>query len=179
MHRLGYLLPACSLFIVCLSACTVLAADGRLAVVAVARHDDRITWAVAENTVRFDIYSTSGIGRAVVRMMAGQSPERIVLRFHLAGLEELRFVYDTTAISVAVASTGDHVIRQQVVLATGEMQAIAPDSPYWMKTKLVLEQSPSPTPDSSIDGYIEVELPPSFLRSGQTAFSIEWIDFFR
>jgi hypothetical protein len=169
MRRPGYLLPTCALLTICLAACSVLAADGRLAVVAVARQNDRITWTVTGNTVRFDVYSPSGIGRAVVRMVAGPHPAHIVLRLHLAGLEELRFAYGATVITVAVASTGDHAIRQQVVLGAGEEQVIAPDSPYWMQTKL----------GALTGGYIEVELPPAFLRSQQRAFSIAWIDFFR
>lgn len=179
MRRLGYLLPPCLLFVVSLAACAVLTTDGGLATVAVARPDDRMTWAVSANTVRFDIYSASGIGRATVHMLANPYPTQIVLRFHLRGLEELRFGYQTTVISVAVASIGDRVVHQQVALGAGEAQSIAPDSPYWMKTEIVMDQPPFPTSGSPITGYIDVELPSSFLRGEQTSFSIEWVDFYR
>jgi hypothetical protein len=175
-----YLLCAYLLTLVCLSACSVLAADGRLALAAVARPDDRITWTVTENTLYFDIHSPSGIGHAVIRMMAGQYPQRIILRFHLDGLEELRFAYGTVVVTVSILSMGARAVQQQVALDAGEeMQAIAPDSRYWMKTRLLAEQAPSPTPGALIDGYIEVEPPPAFLRSQQPTFSIAWIDFFR
>ncbi|MCL4859065.1 MAG: hypothetical protein KJZ93_06645 [Caldilineaceae bacterium] len=179
MRRLGVLFPTCLLLAASLAACGMLAADGKLAVVAVARDDDRITWAVSEDRVRFDIYSTSGIGRATVHMVADPYPAQIVLRFHLRGLEELRFVYQTTVISVAVASIGERAVHQQVALGEGEAQTIAPDSPYWMKTTLGMDQPPSSNPGSSIDGYVDVELPSNFLQGEETTFSIAWIDFFR
>ena len=179
MRRFGVLFLICLLLVVSLTACGMLAADGKLAVVAVARHDDRIAWAVSEDRIRFDIYSPGGIGRATVHMVTDPYPAQIVLRFHLRGLEELRFDYQTTVISVAVASIGDDVVHQQVVLGTGEAQSIAPDSPYWMKTTPVMGQPPSSTAGSSNNGYIDVELPPSFLQGEETTFSIAWIDFFR
>lgn len=164
----------------CLTACTILVAeDGPLALAAIADHDDRITWTVVEKNATFDIYSPSGIGRATVRWLAGDYPERVVLRFHLKGLEELRFTYATTIVTVSVASTGGSVVQQQVARDAGEMQAITADSPYWMQTKLVAEHAPSSPSIPLSAGYIEVELPPHFLRTRQTAFAIAWIDFYR
>jgi hypothetical protein len=70
-------------------------------------------------------------------------------------------------------------VYQRATVAAGEEQAIAAESPYWMKTQLIAERVPSPAPIPLTDGYIEVELPPHFLRNQERAFTIEWIDFYR
>lgn len=164
----------------CLTACTILVAeDGPLALATVTGQDDHITWTVAEKNATFDIYSPSGIGRATVRWLTGDYPERVVLRFHLKGLEELRFTYATTIVTISVASTGGPVVQQQVARDAGERRATTADSPYWMQTKLVAEGTPSSTVIPLTAGYIEVELPPHFLRTHQTVFAIAWIDFYR
>ena len=163
-----------------LAACAIISADkDQLFMTALAYPDDHITLIAKEHTAIFDIDSPRGIGRAAVRQMAGSIPDRILLRFHLAGLEELRFAYDTTVVTVSVASIGDPLVFQEVTIDAGEPQAITLDSPYWMKTKLVSAQSPSANAIPLSDGYLEIEVPPDFLRTQSTAFLIEWVDFYR
>lgn len=179
-YRLSHIALICGLVTLCLSACTALiAADGQPLGIAVTNRDDRVSWTRVDDGTVLDIYSPSGIGRAAVRWMAQEYPDRLLLRFHLTGLEELRLVYDTTVVTLSVASTGEPTVRQQVALADGERQEIATDSPYWMRTELVPQRSPGTNANSRFASYIEVELPPHFLRRQPAAFVLEWVDYYR
>ncbi len=124
------------------------------------------------------IHSPGGIGGAAVEITSAPRPEKIILRFYLRGLEELRFTYADTLITASVASTGEHNLRQTVRQANQPEQPLSPASPYWLKIRLVTEDG-SPGNIPLQNGYIEVETPPDFIQSQERKFAIEWIDFYR
>ncbi len=140
-----------------------------------------------------EVFSKSGIGSATVRAISATSPTRVILRFHLQGLEELRFKYGPSTVTVALASSGDNAVRETILTgdsATDE-EAIAQGSPYWMPVRLVpLGAAEARIPLTA--GYIELEAPADFLAGraplpagrGPAAaeagsFSVTWVDFFR
>ncbi len=136
----------------------------------------------ADNEIAvIEIFSESGIGSATIEMASEALPKKIIMRFHLRGLEELRFSYDETAITASLSSTNAPQIRQSFS-RTGEMPiketTIAADSPYWMKMRAV-------SSDGAHDkiplqnGYIEVEAPEHFLKGRHRQATIHWIDFYR
>jgi hypothetical protein len=128
-----------------------------------------------------EIFSESGIGSAVIEVTSEVSPKKIIMRFHLRGLEALRFSYDENVVTASLSSTSVPQIRQSFSRA-GERPiketAIAADSPYWMKMRVV-------SSDGAHDkiplqnGYIEVEAPEDFLKNWHRQAAIQWIDFYR
>ena len=56
---------------------------------------------------------------------------------------------------------------------------ITPESDDWLDIEIMSvagEEQPSLPLEN---GYIEVHLPPRFLREGHASFSIHWVDFYR
>jgi hypothetical protein len=165
-----------------LTSCATLTSGNTVYWVAPEQADDRITLIVAGNTAFFDIYSPHGIGSASVRWLAGAYPEQILLRFHLQGLEELRFGYGSTMIELSIPSVGDGSTHQSVSSAqtgSSSAQVITPESRYWMETELVGGKAGAQKPIPLTDGWIEVQAPLDFIAARQPAFTIRWIDFYR
>jgi len=141
------------------------------------KDDAQIQIAVDHERALIQIFSAGGIGHAGFEITSRELPQHIALRLHLRGLEELRFAYDETVVTVSLSSTGEQDV-QQSVSRVGEgpvkAQTVTANSEYWMKLRVV---SKSKIPLQ--DGYIEVEAPKAFLQSGMRQASIHWIDFYR
>ncbi len=135
---------------------------------------DEVAVTAVDRAITIDIRSNSGIGSAAVEQIIDTKPTLLTLRFHLTGLEELRFSYDSTQVAVRVSSRGENDVSQEVRLPEGDAQSIGPDSPYWMAVRLPDGQRIPLT-----DGVIEVTAPRAFLESGARSFSLRWIDFYR
>ena len=104
-------------------------------------------------------------------------PERIVIRLHLAGLEEFRLISEQTTISASFSSSGVLTGNNQKVISAGGESPITPIHPYWLNISVVSDQE---TPDIPLkQGYFEVELPKEFLREAANFFEIQWVDFYR
>ena len=88
-----------------------------------------------------------------------------MLRLHLAGLEEFKFRYGDTTIQVSVSSQADHAVRE-VAEQAGKTSPLREGDPNWIAV----------TPAA---GYFDLEVPAAFIQSGETKFTIEWIDFYR
>lgn len=160
---------------VALAACTSVlpgSSAGPTFVVTTTKPADSVTPVVSEDTVRFDVVSESGIGGAGVTLASGSWPPRILLRFHLTGLEELRFHYGETTILVAVPNTEEGQVRESVLEAEGGEQQLAPGSPQWMEVQV--ERSAA-----SVVEYVEVAAPDAFRRGGYREFDMQWVDFYR
>jgi hypothetical protein len=179
MYRLGYTAFTGLLVAIGMVACTAWPAHGEPVWVAIANRDDRITWTIAEDNLTVDIYSPGGIGSARILLAADRDPQRVLLRFHLAGLEGLRFTSNSTVVTVSVPSTDESAVRQEVTLADGEPWAITADSPYWMEIRLIADEAPSRHAKPVTDGYVEAEIPQHFLQRPLSPFLIEWVDFYR
>lgn len=128
----------------------------------------------AGGAVVIDIRSETGIGSAAVEQILDAKPTSLTLRFHLKGLEELRFTYAGAQVALHVSSLGENGVSQEVTLPGGEAQSIGPDSPYWMAVRLPAGQTIPLT-----GGAIEVTAPRAFLKSDAHSFSLRWIDFYR
>jgi len=180
-RRLAHQICILMILASCLTACHPITASDERWLVTPDRAGNRITVKVVDQTALLDIYSERGLGRADVRWAGGDYPARILLRLHLRGLEELRFTYATTTITLALPSTGDSGVRQQYVAgaAPGLAQPVASDSPYWMKTTIKGQPAQAQNPLPLTTGWIEVELPPHFLQERYTGFTLQWVDFYR
>jgi hypothetical protein len=127
--------------------------------------DPRITFSAAADAVLIDIISPTGIGSAAIEKTSGQWPARIVMRLHVKGLESFQFLYGDTRVDVGVSSHGDNAVHE-VYEQPGKMGTASPGDPYWITV----------TPGA---GYFDLEAPADFLQSGESKFTIEWIDFYR
>ncbi len=145
------------------------------------RGDPQIVVSTINDTLVVDITSPTGIGSAAIEKTAGQWPGKIVLRFHLSGLEEMKFHYGDTTLQVNVSSHGDNAVTETLV-KNGETTALSPGdplyTPYWMNVQILNADGATGTIPLQ-NGAIDVSAPPDFFRSGATKFTLEWIDFYR
>lgn len=131
-----------------------------------------------DDIAHIQVLSQSGIGHADLEITSEKLPNRLILQFHLQGLEELRFVYNETVVTGSISSTGSNSVHQSVHTSGGKPEIITSNSSYWMPMRLV-SQDTTQIKIPLQDGYIEVEAPDDFLKGGHRKFSIRWIDFFR
>ena len=145
-----------------------------------------IAYRVEGDAVIFDIFSQSGIGGADVSLTAGAMPKQVLLRFHLKGMESLKFAYgesilsNETVISLAVSSSGAHDARETVTQGGDRAQEtpLSPDSPYWMDVSIIAAEGATASIPLA-DGYFEVTPPADFLHGDYQDFTLEWIEFYR
>ena len=176
--RTTYLpIPVAILCVVFLSLNGCLSSRSRVPGVTVlpGRGDPRVSVEVYPNQVVLDIESPRGIGGSIVELSTKMRPKRLLLRFHLRGLEELRFTYNERTTVVALASTGSREVREQLHQGGAE-RTLAPGDAHWMTVRIGGSASTAAGPN---DGVIDVEAPKEFLASGARRFTIEWVDYFR
>lgn len=134
--------------------------------------EDQVTVTVAAGRALVDVTSASGIGSAAISLTAGEMPERLAMRFHLKGLEQMTFAYGDTVLTLSVPSgDGGQALRSAAV--EDQPVEVTPRGPYWMEVKRV---APG---DSGDSGYFEVTAPQDFHDAGATMFFVAWIDFYR
>ena len=137
------------------------------------------TWSVtiAGQQAIIDLFSSKGIGSAGVEVTSSAMPASIIIRFHLRGLENLRFTYASTTIEGSLSSLSGRAVYETVRTGSADAppQAIGPGSPYWMPMTVVTSQTPAPEQVASI----EVQAPADFIEGRHTSFAIDWVDFYR
>lgn len=137
---------------------------------------DQITITPGDGVVVFDVFSESGIGRAEMRLTDGRWPDQVDIRLHLRGLESLTLAYGAVVVQTAVSSSGDHAISQTVQTA-GQPPAATEGTPYAMPLTVAGGDGPIVIPLK--EGYFAMQLPPDFTAGDYTAFTLNWIDFYR
>ncbi|MGH7495815.1 MAG: hypothetical protein ACREOO_25945 [bacterium] len=145
------------------------------------RDDARLSVTAQGESALIDIFSASGIGGADLEITSPDLPRQILLRFHLRGLEELRFVYHDAVITASLSSTKEHQIHQslnKVGATSTAARALASGDPQWLKIRIV-PQAGAPAVLPLQQGYIEVEAPQSFITGAHRRMTIHWIDFYR
>jgi hypothetical protein len=163
------------------AACSIAPRGGIHFAVTPQKEDARITVHVEEDRAYLDIFSASGIGSADLEVTSQMMPSQIIMRFHLRGLEELRLSYHEAVITATLPSTKADEIRQtfnEAGAASTAARPLAPHHPQWMKIRIV-PQAGAPAAVPLQQGYIEVEVPQSFIAGGHRRVTIHWIDFYR
>jgi hypothetical protein len=127
-----------------------------------------------------DVRSKTGIGSAQVSLPPDAAQRDLILRMHLRGLENLTFSYAAGTVQVAVASSGEPLVRESFAPAAEvTAQPIARGSAQWMNVG-ILSNNPAATPSIPLeDGHFDVSAPPDFLSGGHTDFTLSWVDFYR
>lgn len=174
LARVGIWLAAAGLFGGLLAACAqpvlITPGDDRPAPELAVTGDkpgDRVAVTADPARAVLEIWSASGIGGARVDLVAGSMPPQVLLRLHLAGLEQLTFDYGDALVQLSVSSS-DGLVQQSVVQAGQESQ-ITSASPYWMEVAR----------PAAADAPFLVTSPPAFAASAADYFTVEWIDFYR
>ena len=139
--------------------------------------EDRINIQQEDNVTTIDIHSPTGIGTAKFELKSGTMPESIVLRLHLAGLEQVKLVSDQTTLASYGSSSDMFNVTGQSVIAAGNEYAITPIDPLWMKVEVIPGRVDKKTPSG--EGYFEIIVPSEFIRRAGNSFEIQWVDFFR
>jgi hypothetical protein len=175
----------CALFLlsctaVCLTACTETTFNTESGEpeyhVTSNRPSSQVTVSHEADSSIFEIYSDNGIGSASVRLVSGDWPGSILMRFHLQGLESLQFSYDDIMVDLSVNS--QNMILQSVTSTSGTNEPIDKDSDFWMPV-IFLDGEGMAEKRPTAGGVIEVEAPSDFLKESASEFAINWIDFYR
>ena len=151
--------------------------DQPVFVVATENPDDQVSVQNENGAARIDISSPTGIGSADLVLESGAMPEAMIVRFHLRGLEQIRFTSAKDQIAASFSSSEVVTIPDQMKISEGNEIPILPGQPLWMKIEIVSEQAEKIIPLE--EGFFEVTLPKEFLQKAGTSFTIEWIDFYR
>ena len=177
--------PTLLLLLTTLSACSLLPQDEPIKFVArPSEFDDHVTFEVVEDAAGMEtavvtIYSKNGIGGTEIEQISGKKPTQYNFHLYLSGLEELKFAYGQTLITVNVSSSEGNEVRQMMFdSGNGVEMAVTPDSPYWMDVTIVpTEGTVAEIP--LLHGYISVQAPDDFLLNQEGSFALQWIDFYR
>ncbi|WP_145096185.1 hypothetical protein [Rosistilla carotiformis] len=171
--RVALLLAACSF-------CGPLVASEPTFTITPNRSRDFVVVESMGNEALFSVHSATGIGEAKIRRNGNQWPTRVVLRFYLRGLENLRLSNGKTTLHAEVASHGEprHCTIAMVDTDQKETQ-LEPSSPFWMAIELPRDNVPATEPNALKGAYFQMRLPPGFFRDNPSAITMKWIDFYR
>lgn len=140
------------------------------------RPSAQVTVSNEQSSAIVEVYSDNGIGNATVRLVSGEWPDSILMRFHLQGLESLQFSYGETVVGLSVNT--QNRILQGVSVGGVAIEAIDEGSDYWMSVTF-LDRKGTAVDAPAAGGVIEVEAPADFLKREDSEFTINWIDFYR
>ena len=139
--------------------------------------DDQITVQIEDRGTVIDIASPVGIGSAVFTLESGEMPQTVIVRLHLAGLEQVRVSIGEEAVAASVSSSNPLQGRDQTLMVAGTETPLLPVHPLWLDIHIVTNEASVNIPLR--DGYFELELPQELLEQSGDSFEIQWIDFYR
>jgi len=134
------------------------------------RASDEVTVTGDIETAVIEVRSATGIGAANATSTGDSLPAEIVVRLHLDGLEMFALGFGDTRIELSVPSNAAVPVLESVAVE-GAMAPITASDPRWMRVERAA--------DGAGGGTFDVAAPPALFASGQTSFSLEWIDFYR
>ena len=165
------------LIVVVVGASTLPAGEGiPLYKITTKRDNDRVEVKSAKDKVVFSVYSSFGIGSAVIERMADKWSEAVVLRLHLKGLENFLVTSGKVKLEGAVSSQDAKV---RLWKDGKEDLPLHAKNPFWMDVRIVEGDG---TPAKVIplkDGYFELPLPKGLFEGNAKSFSVSWVDFYR
>jgi hypothetical protein len=150
---------------------------GAVALVSVKNPQDQVNIFVENGLTVIDVESSVGIGSAEFGLDSGTKPRAIVVRLHVAGLEEFRLSSGQTAIAVSVASSSLFRVFNQRIISAGKESPITSLDPLWMNVRIVSDQMIPKIPLEN--GYFEITIPQKFIDEAGDSFQMQWIDFYR
>ena len=142
----------------------------------VKKPDDQVIEVITDGGTVFCVRSPSGIGSATIHREAW--PEKVRLRLHLRGLEELTIRSDSTALKASVLS---HSGRRRLlrVVNDGQEKGVEEGGPYWTEIKMFDSNGKQVQRWPGEGGYFEMIVPQRLLVAQPKSLAIDWIDFYR
>ena len=123
-------------------------------------------------SVMFEVSDESGIGGGSIHLRSGQWPKKVLLRIHLPGLEGFEIKVGEEEFSGAYH--GDGAPRPDNYLPTRMVDVAG--SPL---SGRYLVEAVEGVGSRRREGYYEVEVPQSLLRSKARTMELSWVDFYR
>lgn len=127
--------------------------------------DPQVVFTTSNELVLIDVTSPTGIGSVAIEKTSGEWPPKVMIRLHVKGLENFKFTYGAKTVEAAVSSQNAQLVRE-VLAQAGKASTLSAGDPYWMSV-------------TRGRGYFDIEVPADFLASGESKFTIEWIDYYR
>ena len=177
-HRLPILFICSAMALLPMSACQLL--NPSTSTIHAVAGGVSVSTTTNDGTLLIDIQSKSGIGAAKVQLNSA-SIDKITLRLHLKGLEQLTLSNEYTQLVASVSSVDRVSITQNIMqINSGNSQpqrsdetTITSTNPNWLTIR---------TPDeiqSAAGPFFEVDVPQQYWDQPERILSIEWIDFYR
>jgi hypothetical protein len=151
--------------------------------VTLSKPDDIATVGVQDNQILIDIRSDGGIGAATVTW-ASAPDQPLILRLHLAGLEELRLAAGDIEIVASVSSSPPHTVSQSIRLGPGaKLQSLTDEDAAWLDISWSSDAPEETSAETATyplqNGYFDITLNDLHLAQPGTSLEIHWIDFYR
>lgn len=147
-----------------------------------------------------DLRSERGIGTCRIHRKLDKWPERLILRLHLRGLEQIA-VHIGDRKWIGAVSSSDGIVRWTSTSDDAMEQTIDSSDPNWCSIRVLRgnespateNEPPIPMPPSTTDSNSpqkirvpleedeswEMTFPPAWLQENPSSIRISWIDFFR
>lgn len=111
------------------------------------------------DSVIFNVFDKFGIGGASIRKIEGGWPKKVLIRFHLSGLEGFALScqgmnYEKNNFKVRMSDTRGNTIKGKYLVRNEERNS------------------------KKIPGYFEIEIPRKIYKDSDS-FKLNWIDFYR
>ncbi len=156
---------------------------GDLVTLTLNKPGDKSTLGIQDNQLLIDIESASGIGTAAVTWTVTPTTP-VLLRLHLAGLEELRLANAGAETVASVSSSPPHTVSQSTRSGPdAEQQSITSEDPAWLDITWSSGTADAASAATAAfplqDGYFDVLLSDPRLTQPGTSLEIQWIDFYR
>ena len=136
---------------------------------------DQLSIDFQTNISYIDISSPNGIGAAQLTLESGDLPEGMVIRLHLAGLEELRLSSERNTLVASIPShAGLSALSQRKISGNNE-QALRSFDALWLAIRIEAKAQKIPLQA----GWFEITVPARFLQESGGTFKLQWVDFFR
>lgn len=153
-----------------------------LVTLTLAKPGDKSTLGMENDYLLIDIESASGIGTAVVTWTVKPATP-VILRLHLAGLEELRLTAGDVETVTSVSSSPPHTVSQSTRSEPdAELQSITDEDPAWLDISWSSTDKNTSAETATFplqDGYFDITLNDPRLTKPGTNLEIRWIDFYR
>lgn len=163
------------IFVTCLSLAVASTADEKpLLQVTAGKKETKVIAEPADGFCTIDIQSPTGIDQITISRTSDSWPEKLHLRLHLRGLEQLTIKHGGCSLQWHVSSTEAPKSRQFRLDGNQELEVTATDA-FYAEVKIVGKQPSIPLKD----GYFELQVPPKVFMGNPKQLQIAWIDFFR
>jgi hypothetical protein len=140
------------------------------------RDNDKVEVTVEKDKAVISVRSPFGISQAVIERTGEKWPDKVILRLHLKGLENLKVTNGKVTLEAEVSSQNGKLRQWKDGKENSPLDA---ESPYWMQIRLVGKDGKPVKAIPLNDGYFEIKLPKAVFEGNPPSITVNWIDFYR